>query len=1053
MKKVFYILSFLLLMTFLIYSCAGGREISVFYTGGLCGRIYCAAAEKLPTGNKAGDYVSMSAGLKKILPASEDFLLVDGGNTLIGEDWGLFRKAGRPMLRLMAEFPYSAMLLGEKELSLGRDSLEKLPDSIPLLSSFCKDDKGRNCKFISPPVIKEIGGMKIALLGVFLPPESRELPGTPMRFKGLSFDVDWGKLNGEIKSLKSDYVILLLRADSLDVLKNLEGVDLVIPYRYHSSLPIDKIAEIGDVKVAPVVDSRFTIGEIILHRKSIGGITPSVRLHKVEVGGNEVPEKVREVLEEAGYSRKPSPLQVENAFLAYGVKGMKMELGTQKITEHPTTSYITDLMCDSTGAQIALLNSLSMRQDLSGVVRIDELGIILPYWNELVTMDLTGVQIADLLKENVYEERSYLSVSGLFLGYRPQSESSLKIYYNGNPLNPEKTYRVVTNDYLAKGGRGKRLVFTQGKNIKYTGLVINYLLLDKLRGFRLVTPPPYRTWNKKTSPFETARRLLPSALKELSHGGKREKAIDDLALAVSIGLKNEEFLSNFKRAVDNKTYNLVVGRAHYLRGNYRPALDRYLIAGKMDADDYLPLVYKGELYAKLGYWFRAQDAFAGAVRLNSRSDRALFGLGLASLNLRDLDRSIESFKKTLEISPGDLSSIMLLGLALFESGDTSSASKIWHRAKSMGSGDRNLLKLLALFETPEKTGDSACRLADTPWAKFRGDNRNTGRARHSGPKRGVLKWRFAAHHNVMASPAIGENGIIYVGSVDRFFYAIRPDGTLAWDYRAGDSLLSSPAIARDGTIFVGSNDKSLYALKPPGKASWIYVTGGAVKSSPAIADDGTVIFGSDDGSLYAISPHGAFKWKYQTGQEIFSSPAISPNGIIYIGSKNGGLYAIGPEGKLEWVYMTENRILSSPAIGDDGTVYVGSDDQNLYAISKDGKLKWKYKTGKLPASPAIAHDGTIYIGSDDFCLYAISKEGRLCWKFKAGADIFSSVAVDPDGNIYFGGEDNTVYSLTADGKLRWKFQTLDYLESSPAISSDGILYIGCEDKHIYAIGP
>jgi hypothetical protein len=65
---------------------------------------------------------------------------------------------------------------------------------------------------------------------------------------------------------------------------------------------------------------------------------------------------------------------------------------------------------------------------------------------------------------------------------------------------------------------------------------------------------------------------------------------------------------------------------------------------------------------------------------------------------------------------------------------------------------------------------------------------------------------------------------------------------------------SSPAIGSDGTVYVGSSDKYLYAINPNGSQKWRFLTGDAVHSSPAIGTDGTIYVGSDDGYLYAISP-------------------------------------------------------------------------------------------------------------------------------------------------------------------------------------------------------
>lgn len=40
-----------------------------------------------------------------------------------------------------------------------------------------------------------------------------------------------------------------------------------------------------------------------------------------------------------------------------------------------------------------------------------------------------------------------------------------------------------------------------------------------------------------------------------------------------------------------------------------------------------------------------------------------------------------------------------------------------------------------------------------------------------------MKWTFQTGNNVNSSPAIGVDGIIYVGSDDAKLYAVNPDGT------------------------------------------------------------------------------------------------------------------------------------------------------------------------------------------------------------------------------------------------------------------------------------
>jgi outer membrane protein assembly factor BamB len=341
-------------------------------------------------------------------------------------------------------------------------------------------------------------------------------------------------------------------------------------------------------------------------------------------------------------------------------------------------------------------------------------------------------------------------------------------------------------------------------------------------------------------------------------------------------------------------------------------------------------------------------------------------------------------------------------------------------------------------------------LKDNAWPKYRYNAQNTGQSNFTGPSSPLLKWKFKTGDSIYSSPAIDNNGNIYIGSQDNCLYAITPNGKLKWKYKTDGWVYSSPAIDENGNIYMGSFDGNLYAITSNGKLKWKYKTDGWVWSSPTISNDGTVYFGSVDENLYALSPNGKLKWKYKTGFTIFSSPAIDKNGNIYIGSQDNCLYAITPNGNLKWKYETPDWIDSSPVISNDGTIYIGVDDDELYALTPNGNLKWKYETDNdVWSCPAIDKNGNIYIGSKDNCLYAITPNGKLKWKYPAGSYV-SSPVIDNKGNIYFGSFDHYLYALTQNGSLKWKYKTDDWVVSSPAIGNDGTLYIGNEDSYLYA---
>jgi len=187
------------------------------------------------------------------------------------------------------------------------------------------------------------------------------------------------------------------------------------------------------------------------------------------------------------------------------------------------------------------------------------------------------------------------------------------------------------------------------------------------------------------------------------------------------------------------------------------------------------------------------------------------------------------------------------------------------------------------------------------WPYFRGNTIHTGLSSIQGPLTNKLLWKFSAGDKIQASPAIGPDGTIYVGSDDKWFYAV--DGTTGnqkWKFKVNQPILSTPAVAPDGNVYIAGQESTLYALTSGGSLRWSYGTGGSLVGSIVIGSDGTIYFGSYDNALYAMIPSGTVKWKFLTTWYILSTPTIAPDGTIYIGSYDKYMYAVTPAGTLKW---------------------------------------------------------------------------------------------------------------------------------------------------------
>jgi outer membrane protein assembly factor BamB len=358
---------------------------------------------------------------------------------------------------------------------------------------------------------------------------------------------------------------------------------------------------------------------------------------------------------------------------------------------------------------------------------------------------------------------------------------------------------------------------------------------------------------------------------------------------------------------------------------------------------------------------------------------------------------------------------------------------------------------------------SAASLATSPQPKFHHDNNNTGQSQYKGPQTNTTKWKHAADGGIFSSPAIGNDGTIYYGSLDKKFYALTPNGTEKWSFDCGSVIGISPAIDEDGIIYFASDSRIFYALYPNGTEKWEYtpINGNLITTSPAIANDGTIYFSTansvwnyHNNSLCALNPDGTLKWNFHIEGISLSNPAIGNDGTIYFGDNNNYLYAVNPDGTEYWNFTSPNMIVSSPAIGSDGIICFGCEDHYVYALNPNGTLKWKYQTGNvIDSSPSIANDGTIYILSGDGFLYALNHDGTLKWKYSIYNGDYTFISSPSIGNddIIYVGSGNSLYAVNPNGTLKWKYQTGNIIESSPAIGSDGTLYFGSEDKYFYAI--
>ena len=209
---------------------------------------------------------------------------------------------------------------------------------------------------------------------------------------------------------------------------------------------------------------------------------------------------------------------------------------------------------------------------------------------------------------------------------------------------------------------------------------------------------------------------------------------------------------------------------------------------------------------------------------------------------------------------------------------------------------------------------------------------------------------------VDSSGTFDAQGNLWIADLFGNLSQVAPNKSVVWSVDLGAGIPTSPAIAEDGTVYIGDEDGYVIAITPGNDIpKWFFNTGlEGIESSPVLGPDGTVYIGTGDDRVFAFDGQtGAVKsgWPFtEPGDVVYSTPAIAENGTVYVGSGDRNLYALSSGGQKLWSFATGGFVDSSPAIGYDGTVYFGSTDGNVYAVYGDSPLSFSRWPNGAPAA-------------------------------------------------------------------------------------------------------
>jgi 5'-nucleotidase len=158
------------------------------------------------------------------------------------------------------------------------------------------------------------------------------------------------------------------------------------------------------------------------------------------------------------------------------------------VAESPLGDLIADALRTGTDTDIGFMNSGGIRADLvAGDLVYSDIFAVSPFDNFPAVVNMTGRQIKDFLVATTTLTRGIMQVSGLRYTVdmaRGSDRITSMTLPNGEPLQLDKTYRVVMPDFVAAGGDGTQDVMRDvgADNVQiYYARPIRDVLIEELK--------------------------------------------------------------------------------------------------------------------------------------------------------------------------------------------------------------------------------------------------------------------------------------------------------------------------------------------------------------------------------------------------------------------------------------------------------------------------------------------------------------------------------------------------------------------------------------------
>ncbi|MBI4640788.1 MAG: bifunctional metallophosphatase/5'-nucleotidase [Candidatus Tectomicrobia bacterium] len=429
-----------------------------------------------------GGLARMSTLIKEIRRQEPHLLLLDAGDTMQGTTISYLFE-GRSVIDLMNRLKYDAWAVGNHDFDFGQTLLLKriFQAQFPALAANLIDTlSGEQVDFAKAFIVKELGGVKIAILGLTNPLTPTYM--IPENTKGIKFENPIETTKQHLPLLREQAnIVIILSHMGLDtdreLAQHVHGIDLIIGGHSHTSLQEPEWVE--GVPIVQAGSRAEYLGRIdlVVDGKKIQSIKG--RLIRLTPEIQDDPEIVRVI---SDYRAKLERIVSKEV----GVAEIDMPGGEELFRKEAILgNFITDVIREYTGAEIAIHSASGMRAGLKkGPITLQKVYDIVPFDDETMKVKLKGKVIKEILEHCIskFPDDPYwfLHLSGMRVVYdleKPVGERVVKAFVGNAPLDPNREYTIGTESYLVAGGH-RMALFKEGEVIARYGINIREVVQE-----------------------------------------------------------------------------------------------------------------------------------------------------------------------------------------------------------------------------------------------------------------------------------------------------------------------------------------------------------------------------------------------------------------------------------------------------------------------------------------------------------------------------------------------------------------------------------------------